>query len=344
MNKKDNAITHEAGWLKDFEPAEPIERFAPEQMIRCDACQRNNPPTRLNCFYCGATLPISEKNQNVVRPILRKLENWEKGFNVVHLPSAAANAFEVTELSSFLRFSKEDLSKFLNAPAPLPLARVDSRAEAELIQNRLTQSNLTSAIVADAQIEIEKLPHRVRGIRFGEQQLRLRLAGSETPVFVEPEEIELFVAGALFENRRESSARRRQSGENQTAKDAAEYSADEMVLDFFTSDAPQGFRISANSFDFSCLDARKSLLAAENFKILLETLRRQSPAAMFDSNYKTVRALLGAVWSVDEKKESAGWHHEGIGKINLDSVVTVSNQNQFTKYARILFQTLDRKA
>ena len=57
--------------------------FKPEEMISCAKCERTNPPNRLNCLYCGGELEIPEAQSKFLKPNLRKLENWEKGFNVV---------------------------------------------------------------------------------------------------------------------------------------------------------------------------------------------------------------------------------------------------------------------
>ena len=47
----------------------------------CGKCARTNPPTRLNCFYCGAELEISAEQAEFLNLSLRKLESWEKGIN-----------------------------------------------------------------------------------------------------------------------------------------------------------------------------------------------------------------------------------------------------------------------
>src|SRR5215208_2607295 len=63
--------------------------FAPEQLVACDECLRANAPTRMNCLYCGAALPRTRQSVALRRPVLKKLEEWEHGFNVVTLARAA---------------------------------------------------------------------------------------------------------------------------------------------------------------------------------------------------------------------------------------------------------------
>src|SRR5688500_2575287 len=63
-----------------------LRRFTAEELIACEKCARANAPTRMNCLYCGALLPVTEQRAELVRPTLKKLEEWEQGINVVLLP------------------------------------------------------------------------------------------------------------------------------------------------------------------------------------------------------------------------------------------------------------------
>src|SRR5947209_2187413 len=62
--------------------------FAPDQMVTCEECLRANPPTRATCLYCAAPLPRTQENAALLRPTLRRLEKWERGFNVILLTGA----------------------------------------------------------------------------------------------------------------------------------------------------------------------------------------------------------------------------------------------------------------
>src|SRR4051812_28827722 len=59
---------------------ETARRFEPGELVACDKCLRANAPTRMNCLYCGAPLPVTERSAALRRPSLRKLEEWEQGF------------------------------------------------------------------------------------------------------------------------------------------------------------------------------------------------------------------------------------------------------------------------
>src|SRR2546423_14664671 len=68
-----------------FDPSIQTENIAfdRQEMIACDGCGRLNPPNRLKCMYCAAELAISVKDAAGVMPIFRKLEIWERGYNLI---------------------------------------------------------------------------------------------------------------------------------------------------------------------------------------------------------------------------------------------------------------------
>lgn len=338
MEKKEPPFIHEPGWLKDFTDSTPesLQRFAPEQMIECGACRRPNPPTRLNCFYCGSRLEISEKNEKMIRPIFRKLENWEKGFNVVCFSASPEeiSSADLKAVAAFLNFEPETLKDLLEYKFPLPVSRVETAAEAEIVEKRLKDFNLNAFILSDEDLSPENPPRKIRALAFSDN-LIIRFTGSNESQNLNWQNFTVFVEGRIFESRREAVAQRKK-GEAKEVGEASEFTDDERVLDFYDSQNPAGYRISARSFDFSCLGAKKSLLANENFEILLDELKRRATFAVFDRNYKTSRQLLNQVWDADERRDSTGLQHAGVGKINLGSVVTVSNQNQFNRYSRLI--------
>src|SRR6267142_2029555 len=67
------------------------QSFAAAEMITCDACLRANPPTRANCLYCGATLPVNSEVVNA-KPAPQQVDdrispaNLDPGFYVVLTP------------------------------------------------------------------------------------------------------------------------------------------------------------------------------------------------------------------------------------------------------------------
>ena len=95
MAKEDDELP-----LMDEDAGAPVmpRGFAPGEMVACEACVRANPPTRMNCLYCGAVLPVGEAGQDLRRPTLRALEAWEQGFNVVLVPKVGADELSVDNL------------------------------------------------------------------------------------------------------------------------------------------------------------------------------------------------------------------------------------------------------
>ena len=117
---------------------------------------------------------------------------------------------------------------------------------------------------------------------------------------------------------------------------ATETATDERLIDIYSRDYENGFRIEQKGFDFSCLGEEKSLLAAENIQKLARKLKAIAPDASLVEDYIQLRALIGKVWEIAERKDSKGLVRESFGKFNLGNVTTVSNLEQFTKYSRML--------
>lgn len=134
-----------------------------------------------------------------------------------------------------------------------------------------------------------------------------------------------------------ASTERRGSGRENEIVDATETQTDEAVVEIFTDENRSSFRISANSFDFSCLGASKGLLANENFERLLQLILQYAPTATLDDSYKQVRQLLEFAWPVEKKTESKGWRRERIGKVTYGAVTEVTNQLQFSRYTRLRY-------
>lgn len=338
MEKKDQHLTHDPGWLKDFTDStdESLQRFTPEQMVECGYCRRMNPPTRLNCFYCGKKLEISAKNEKLVRPVFRALENWEKGFNIVCFSSSSSELrrTDLKTASAFLGFETETLTDLLKFGFPLPVSRVETVEEAGIVENRLKDLNLNAFIVADEDLSPEKSPRRIRGLTFSDN-LTLYFGGNDETEILDWQNLIVFVEGRIFETRREALEQRKK-GEATEIGEASQFSADNRVLDFYGAKNLSGYRVSAKSFDFSCLGAKKSLLVNENFESLLQEFKLRTPDAIFDENYKKVRPFLTQIWEMDERRDLTGLHRAGVGKLNLGSTMTINNQSQFNRYSRLL--------
>jgi hypothetical protein len=318
--------------------------FAPEQMVACEECLRANAPTRMACLYCGAALPRTKQSAALWRPKLKKLEEWEQGFNVVTLPRAAGalTSDAAEEAATLLRLDVGGLKEIVLAGRAMPLVRAASADEAWLIVEKLRELGLSTEVFPDE--ILARRPVRVRAFEFEEDALVCRAGPEAAPRRMAWSEVVLLVTGRIVSRRVEVAERKRALGGRNETVDSRELASDESVLDLYTSSVDEheahgtggtGFRIMSAGFDYSCLGEGKGLLVAENFKALAAALRERAPSAAHDEEYARLRPLLSDVWPSVERTESLGLRRERVGRFNTEAVTTVSNETQFTRYARL---------
>jgi hypothetical protein len=289
----------------------------------------------MNCLYCGATLPVTEQSAALRRPALRKLEEWEQGFNVVlHPPPETPAPETIEELAALLKLDAARLSGMFDADTTLPVARAASEEEAQLIVSRIKARGLEAEVFGDD--SLARTPVRVRALGFDEDALVLMESAEAAPAGVFWDKVALLVSGRIVTRRVEMEERPSKLSGRGRLTDAREVASDEAVLDIYTSDAAcEGFRVMADGFDYSCLGASKGLLARDNFKTLVAELRVRAPRAALDEGYARLRAQLSLAWPAAERNESGGLRRERPGRLNTESVTVVSNEAQFTRYARM---------
>jgi hypothetical protein len=341
LSREDDAETF--GGL-DGLSGEAARPFAPEQMVACEECLRANAPTRMTCLYCGAALPRTKESAALWRPTLKKLEEWEHGFNVVTLPrgAGALTSDAADEAASLLRLDPGALKEIVVQGRALPLARAASADEAWLIVERLRELGLGTEVFPDD--VLARRPLRVRAFEFEEEALVCRTGPESEPRRVPWSEVVLLVTGRVVSRRVEVAERKRGLGGRSETVETRELMSDEAVLDLYTSFVDEheaqgaggaGFRVMSGGFDYSCLGAGKGLLAAENFNALVAALRERAPSAAHNEEYTRLRPLLSDVWPSAERTESLGLRRERAGRFNTEAVTTVSNETQFTRYARL---------
>lgn len=336
---KDNENHNENIPMLNSEPSElPLRSFTPEQMVRCESCLRANPPTRANCLYCGAALPLQSATAVLQKPALRPLEKWEHGYNNILLPPAA-NLSEtcLIETADFLRLEKEELQQILASELPLPLARSSSKEDAELIQRRLRTAQLSSQMIADASLGLDP-PIKLRALEFHDHGVRAYQSPQAQPQELTWDDFVLIVWGRITRQRVELQEERK--GKENRVLAADQFFADESVLDLFVKQGTTPFRIASGSFDFSCLAEKKRLVAAENMSILIEVFRERIPGMVYDQTYNSVRKTLEPIWRSEQQNESTGWRRGRPGKVSLGSATETSNESQFSRYSRLRFYLL----
>jgi hypothetical protein len=319
-------------WLTD------TKIFSPEQMIDCEKCKRKNAPNRLKCMYCGDELPINEEQKASIIPRLRLMEIWEKGFNIIALPSADGNCL-FPEIASQLRLETSMLEQILQSGKKLPLARAESLSEAQIIVENLKENGISSVIVSDEDLNPKTSPRRLRGIEFLETKLVLHLFNSPESVEIPRSELAAVVTGGLYTRKIEATEKHNKKDENKLLK-STETSSDESLIDIYSKNDPVGFRIFTSGFDFSCLGESKKLIANENVKTLSQWFQQYNPNAHFVDDYGKVRPMIGEIWSVEETKHSLGLKQKTFGSFNIENVTTINNLEQFTKYSRLQWQLI----
>src|ERR1044072_6565633 len=122
-------------------------------MVACEECVRANPPTRMMCLYCGTALPRRKQSAAHWRPTLKKLEEWEQGF----------------EAASLLRLDVSGLKDLVLVGRAMPIARVNSADEARLIVDKLRELGLNTEVFPDE--VLARRPLRVRAFEFEDDAL-----------------------------------------------------------------------------------------------------------------------------------------------------------------------------
>ncbi len=314
--------------------------FTHAEMVACEACLRANPPTRMNCLYCGAMLPPAADGDDLRRPTLRALETWEQGFNVVLPPQASfvSSVDSLTEAAALLRLEAGQLREMAGARVPLPLARTAEFAEAALVEAKLRALGWQVEIVADAELCVETdAPKRIRKLEIGADSLVGWTSAEGAGAHIEWESLTLLVAGRIARKRIEVEERRggRRRAEGDVI-DTREFHDDESALDLYVAGSIVNWRILAENFDYSCLGATKSLTAAENFTRLVATLSARAPRAAYDDSYRNLRHYLKFAWPLAEQTEAGNLRRIRPGRFNAEAVTSVTNETQFTRYGRLL--------
>ncbi|MFN2598648.1 MAG: hypothetical protein ABR563_15860, partial [Pyrinomonadaceae bacterium] len=300
--------------------------FRRDELVACERCGRKSPPTRIKCLYCGAQLPVAERGEDMRRPALKPLEEWERGFNVVLAPrggdaAAPPPLASVAEAASLVRLKPEQFGAMIASGVPLPLARTGEHEEVALIVQRLGALGLAVEVVSDEELAIEERPpRRVRRFEFDEETINAWASADGEARRARWDEIALVAAGRIFKKRIEVEEQRSRRGAGEVVE-SRELSEDEGVLDiFFEDDSAASWRLQASGFDYSCLGAGKSLLASENFARLAGLVRERAARAVFDDSYSRVRHLLRFAWSPTERREAGGLRRARPGRFSTEAV------------------------
>ncbi|HEV7701308.1 MAG TPA: hypothetical protein VGO43_13835, partial [Pyrinomonadaceae bacterium] len=143
--------------------------FSPDELVTCSHCGRSNAPNRLQCMYCGNALDVEPAA--VGKPILRVLETWERGFNLI-LP-AGERLVEPNAIAEVLSIGPEQALAMLASGTSLPIARVESERIADLLLQKASTIGLSLRVISDDDLLSEKLPVRLGGMEMGDDGVTL---------------------------------------------------------------------------------------------------------------------------------------------------------------------------
>lgn len=305
-------------------------------MVRCDECLRANPPTRVSCLYCGAVLPLTESTVNLQKPALRRLEKWEQGYNNILLPPLAnLDESDLSEAADILKLTTGDLERILSSGLPMPLARAATADEASLVKRRLDRLQVKTLIVPDAELGLDQAaPTRVRALEIDDVGINAYETPDRPALRIPWSDFVLLVTGRLIVKRVELKEQKDARAENRIL-DASEFFTDESIFELYIKRQDTPYRITANSFDFSCLGKQKSLVASENILALVSLFLVHAPQAECDESYNLARKALEAVWPSEQQNESLGWRRERPGRYSTGSATKIGNEMQFLRYSRL---------
>lgn len=304
--------------------------FARDELIVCRKCIKPNPPNRLHCFYCGEALDLPAEAAAGLQIKPEEIDALQNGINIIFIPNGQnADAAEIVKAVAI----DEGLIEFaLRQDSPMPIARVGENDEALRIQARLSPLGVAAKLVADVELKGETPPQRIRSIAFGEDSISFVSFDSKEHFEFPYSRIEAIVVGTIIETRRDATIKK--SGKETKHLDESSTTSDFRLIDIHVASDATGYRVTSHGFDFSCLGKKKSLLAVENLRKLVDALRGSAPNAIFDDTYPSKQKILDLVWEPTRRNESKGVQRAGFGLAVSKGEIT-SNAVQFTKYSRL---------
>jgi hypothetical protein len=317
-------------------------RFTPDQMIACDECRRQNPPTRPTCLYCGAPLANTSISQETrPDPTIAVLPpETTEGFSVVLRPAPLTDS-TIAELATLLHLQIEDLRGLKRAGNPKPIARFATVEQASKFSETVAGLGLEADTIADSLFKPEAENRKIRSLEFSDNEISGTASSGGGRVSSRWDEVILIVTGRILVNRLEVEERRKRG--RQQPLDTRELFSDESILDLYSQSNTAAWRISANSFDFSCLDPAKGMTTFENFSALVKVIRDRAPKVEVNTSYIELRNLLTGVWPLGKQTRHGNWRRSGAGKYDVSTITITDNEAQFNQYSRLLYH-LKRKS
>jgi hypothetical protein len=311
-----------------------------QDVTNCSHCGRRTPAERGECIYCGQALP-STKIESA--PSQRNIETTEYAFNtVLDRVHASGSESAAALLAAALRLNLDEAAGFISAGKPIPLARSQTRAEAEMIAELVRRCGFNATVIADEELKPEKELLRARRLSLTEDKVEVSHSAGE--ISLAKNDISVLVLGTLKDMRMdytEGISARRDGG----VLDTSEFRSDEAVLDVYGTSMDESFRIKSDAFDYSGLVTPLSFRSQVNFEAAVLALRNALPQAVFDDDYKSIQHLLGRAWPQRTRNETRGFKRTGLAFRSVAQASTLSdNRDQFERYSRLMFLISRKRA
>jgi len=310
----------------------PLKKFAPDEMVTCDACLRANAPTRAQCMYCGASLnqPVAPLEVETAAAE----ETVEKNHYVVVCARVGQSVDDsaVAQLAERFQLKPEELQVALSTGAPLPLASTTSEDEATRVISDLKGIEMRSATVYAVDLNKEVVPINIRALEFDDDNVTAISKIGRQRLAARLSDIQLVVTGRLLMHRIEVDERRSRSAVKPL--DRRELSQDQSVVDLHLNSSAAPWRIIVNDFDFSCLGERKGLTAFDNVRTLIELLKDRTSAEVNDS-YARIKPVLAAIWPLQNTASQSRSSRPRARRNEFSTVTASDNEMQFNNYSRL---------
>jgi len=263
----------------------------------------------------------------------------ERAFNTVLEPfPARVNEGVLTALASALQVELNEAQAFIEAGKPLPLARSQTRAEADMISALIRTCGLRTSVISDEEMMLDRELRRARRLATSDAEIQVHT--SNGTVSLRGDEISLLVLGELRNVRVDYTEGLSSSRSQGNVIESSEYRSDETLLDVYTSSLDRSFRIKADAFDYSGIVSPMSFRSEVNFKSALKALQDAAPNAKVDDDFSKVRGLLSRAWPERSRNESRGIKRSGLAfRAVAQASVTSDNRDQFDRYSRLMFLT-----
>ena len=324
-------------WLVPDPNASPtLKKFAPEEMVTCEACLRASPPNRARCMYCGAHLPGTAASA-VPETETSIDENKPTYYVVLHGTAAPGTLAEslIDQLADRFHLKTEELRAALGTGGPAPFAAYVSEDDSQRAVKELRNLGFESLSVSDADLKNEVSHLNIHSLEFSDSGITGVSKNGRERRFAPWDGLSLIVTGRLFTHRVEVEEKRSRSSIKSVGR--RELTEDRSVIDVYSTSADAPWRIAVNDFDFSSLGDLKSLTAFDNARALIKFLMDRSRAEQNDK-YDRLKTVLANVWPLQNTTTEGRSRRPRAARNEVSTVTASDNETQFNKYSRLVWR------